>query len=136
MTTYLEPEDSPGAPAAPEPPVPSRPQQSRPATPPSAAPNPVVTEGPPPPPPPPLLTLTPTTGTEGRDRGVHPRTAGQVTRNLSRVNPTGLSTDGHTQYDAARRFVEQSEDALKSRNLVYASKLADKAAAMAAVLVR
>jgi hypothetical protein len=52
------------------------------------------------------------------------------------VNPSGLSGDSRTQYDAARRFVEQSEEALKVRNLVYASKLADKAAAMAAVLVR
>ena len=41
-----------------------------------------------------------------------------------------------TQYEAARRFVQQSEDALKVRNLLYAGKLADKAAAMAAVLVR
>ena len=72
--------------------------------------------------------------------GHRPRTLatllGQVTRDLGKVNASGLNSDGRTQYDAARRFVQQSEDALKARNLLYAGKLADKAAAMAAVLVR
>ena len=139
VATYLEPEEQlvpVEPPAAPEPPTPSRPQQSRPATPPSAAPNPVVTEAPPPPAPPPALTLTPTAGTEAKTEASIRALLGQVTRDLTKVSPGGLSTDGHTQYDAARRFVEQAEDALKVRNLVYASKLADKAAAMAAVLVR
>ena len=59
-----------------------------------------------------------------------------MTRDLTRVNAATLSADGKTQYEAARRFVQQSEDALKVHNLLYAGKLADKAAAMAAVLVR
>jgi hypothetical protein len=59
-----------------------------------------------------------------------------VTRDLSRVSQASLNADGRTQYEAARRFVQQSEEALKARNLVYAGKLADKAAAMAAVVVR
>jgi hypothetical protein len=59
-----------------------------------------------------------------------------VSRDLSRVNAATLNSDGRTEFDAARRFVQQSEDALKARNLVYAGKLADKASAMAAVLVR
>ena len=124
------------APSAPEPAVPARPQQARPATPPPTTPNPVVTEGPPPPRPPPPLTLTPTPGTEAKTEASIHALLGQVTRDLSRVNPSGLSGDSRAQYDAARRFVEQAEEALKVRNLVYASKLADKAAAMAAVLVR
>jgi hypothetical protein len=60
----------------------------------------------------------------------------RVWSDLSRVNAGGLDTDGRTQFDAARRFVQQSEDALKARNLVFAGKLADKASAMASVLVR
>ena len=38
--------------------------------------------------------------------------------------------------DFTRRFIQQAEEALKSRNIVFAGKLADKAATMAAVLVR
>ena len=44
------------------------------------------------------------------------------------MNAARLTSDGRTQFDAARRFVQQSEDALKARNLLYAGKLADKAA--------
>ena len=36
----------------------------------------------------------------------------------------------------ARRFMQQADDALKVRNVMFAGKLADKAATMAAVLVR
>ena len=61
---------------------------------------------------------------------------GRVAQDLGRVNQAGLSADGRTQFEAARRFVQQAEDALKARNLVYAGKLADKAATMAAVLAR
>ena len=57
-------------------------------------------------------------------------------RDIARVNVAMLSVDGRTQYDTARRFLQQADDALKSRNLVFAGKLADKAALMAAVLVR
>ena len=38
--------------------------------------------------------------------------------------------------DQARRFMQQADEALKTRNIVFAGKLADKAATMAAVLVR
>jgi hypothetical protein len=124
------------APASPEPSAPSRPQQARPATPAPSVPSPIVAEAPPTPPPPPPLTLTPVTGREAKTEASIRALLAQVTRDLGRVNPSGLSADGRTQFDAARGFVQQAEDALKARNLVYASKLADKAAAMAAVLVR
>jgi hypothetical protein len=52
------------------------------------------------------------------------------------VNYGSLTVDGKAQYDTARRFVQQSEDALRTGNLVFAGKLADKAATMASVLVR
>jgi hypothetical protein len=52
------------------------------------------------------------------------------------VNAGSLNADGRAQYDAARRFIQQAEEALKQRNVVFAGKLADKAATMASVLVR
>ena len=60
----------------------------------------------------------------------------RATRNLQRVNYASLNADGRAQYDTARRFMHQADEALKTSNLVFAGKLADKAATMAAVLVR
>jgi hypothetical protein len=138
VAIYVEPEEPAPieVPAAAEPTMPPRPQQPRPATP-APQPGPVVTtEGPPAPPPPPALTLTPVPGAESKTEASIRTLLGQVTRDLDRVNSSGLSADGRTQFETARRFVQQSQDALKVRNLLYAGKLADKAAAMAAVLVR
>jgi hypothetical protein len=137
VAIYVEPEDLTPVepPVAAEPSIPP-PPQPKPAAP-APAPNPLVTEGPPQPPPtPPALTLTPAPGTEAKTEASIRALLGQVTKDLTKVNPTTLNADGKTQYEAARRFVQQSEDALKVRNLLYAGKLADKAAAMAAVLVR
>ena len=50
--------------------------------------------------------------------------------------PASLNADGRAQFETARRFLQQAEEALKARNIVFAGKLADKAATMAAVLVR
>ncbi len=60
----------------------------------------------------------------------------QAARDLGRVDYQGLDADGRAQYDTARRFMQQADDALKARNVMFAGKLADKAATMAAVLVR
>lgn len=137
VAIYVEPEEPPPVEATPaaEPSAPPRPQQPRPAAPAPVQPPVVTTEGPPPPPPP-ALTLTPVPGSEAKTEASIRALLGQVARDLGRVNAATLSVDGRTQYEAAQRFVQQSEDALKVRNLVYAGKLADKAAAMAAVLVR
>jgi hypothetical protein len=122
-------------PASAEPSAPTRPQP-RPAAPPPPAPAVQAEADPPPPPPPPALTLTPAPGVDAKTEASIRTLLSQVARDLARVNAPSLSADGRTQLDAARRFVQQSEDALKARNLVYAGKLADKAAAMAAVLAR
>jgi hypothetical protein len=136
VAIYVEPDVTPvEAPPAPEPSTPARPLQPRPAAP-APPPSPVVDEGPPAPPPPPPLTLTPVPGSEAKTEASIRALLSQVLRDLGRVNTSGLSADGRTQFEAARRFVQQSEEALKARNLVYAGKLADKAAAMAGVLVR
>jgi hypothetical protein len=84
----------------------------------------------------PSLTLTPTPGSEAQTVAAIRDLLGHASRDLSKVNPAALNNDGRSQFDTARRFMQQAEDALKARNVVLAGKLADKAATMAAVLVR
>jgi type IV secretory pathway VirB10-like protein len=60
----------------------------------------------------------------------------RATRDLSRVNTSALGSDAKAQYETAQRFLQQAEEALKSRNLVFAGKLADKAATLASVFAR
>ena len=84
----------------------------------------------------PSLTMTPSPGAEAQTVSAIRDLLGRAARDLSRVNAASLNGDGRAQYDQASRFIQQAEDALKSRNVVFAGKLADKAAAMAAVLVR
>jgi hypothetical protein len=55
---------------------------------------------------------------------------------LGRIDYRTLSVDAQTQYDIARRFKEQAEEALNARNLVFAEQLADKAAALAGQLLK
>ena len=62
-------------------------------------------------------------------------TLGRSTRDLGRVNVARLSADGRAQFEQARRFAQQAEQALGSRNFVFAATLADKAASLAADLV-
>jgi hypothetical protein len=52
---------------------------------------------------------------------------------LGRVDYRSLSRDGRTQYDTAKRFIEQAEEAMepRTRNLLFARSLADKAQALA-----
>jgi hypothetical protein len=57
-------------------------------------------------------------------------------RDLGRIDYRSLSVDAQTQYDIARRFKEQAEEALSARNLVFAQQLADKAAALAGQLLK
>jgi hypothetical protein len=84
----------------------------------------------------PSLTLTPTPGSEAQTVTAIRDLLRRATNDLARVNVAALNTDGKSQYETARRFIQQADDALKARNIVFAGKLADKAATMAAVLVR
>jgi hypothetical protein len=59
----------------------------------------------------------------------------QAMNNLNQVNYQALNADARNQYDTAKRFAIQAEEAVRSRNLVFASNLADKAAALAAQLL-
>ena len=54
--------------------------------------------------------------------------------NLNRVDYAGLNADARTQYDQARRFISQAQDAIREKNLVFAENLADKANTLAAQL--
>jgi hypothetical protein len=132
-----EPEPLPVTPAV-EPATPVRPP-ARPARP-EQKPEPVTTPEPAEtaahPATPPSLTMTPSPGSESQTVAAIRDLLGRATRDLSRVNAASLSGDGRAQYATARRFIQQAEEALKARNIVFAGKLADKAATMAAVLVR
>lgn len=86
-------------------------------------------------PPPPALALQMPGASAKADQSVRALLA-QAARDLGRVNYQALDTDGRAQYDTARRFMQQADDALKVRNVMFAGKLADKAATMAAVLLR
>ena len=47
-----------------------------------------------------------------------------------------LSDEGKAQYNQSKRFRDQADQALKERNFLLAVTLADKAATLAAELVR
>jgi len=55
---------------------------------------------------------------------------------LKNVDYAALSNALKAQYDTAKRFITLGEQALKEQNLIYAGTLADKAAAIATVLLR
>jgi hypothetical protein len=130
--------------------VPSRePPPIDPTTPTTQQPPRVVTEPPPvrteapadagaaapaptpaPAPPPALQTTANPTEAEQRTRAA----LENAKRDLSRIDVRRLNAEARSQYDIARRFVQQAEDALRTRNPVFAAQLADKAAQIAALL--
>ncbi len=59
----------------------------------------------------------------------------QARNDLNRVNYQALNTDARNQYEMAKRFATQAEEAVRTRNLMFATNLADKAAGLAAQLL-
>ena len=59
-----------------------------------------------------------------------------ASRDLDRTDYRALSAERREQYDTAKRFLQQADDALKVKNLVFAEQLADKAATLAAALAQ
>ena len=57
-----------------------------------------------------------------------------ASQNLAKVNYATLSPDMRAQYDTASRFLALADQALKERNLLFASTRADKAGAIASLL--
>ena len=84
-------------------------------------------------PPPATLQTTPSqrdAEVEGRIRALLAR----ANADLNRIDYRTLGAGARTQYDAARSFIRQAEDALRERKLEFAASLADKAAVLAAQL--
>jgi hypothetical protein len=118
------------APARPRPPAPSpRPEPPK-AEPPPAEPAKPADE---PARAPTVLQSAPATSEGDVERAIRASLV-RATADLNRVDYRRLNADARTQYDTAKRFVTQAEDALRAKNLVFARSVADKAAALAAQL--
>jgi hypothetical protein len=122
------------APAAEEPrrPAASRPRPAQPADPPR------VVEEPPKQPPataPPATALQTTPAAEQGEveRGIR-ATMARAGAVLNRIDYRVLNANARTQYDTAKRFIQQAEDAIRMKNLPFAKNLADKAAVLATQL--
>ena len=104
---------------------------------PAASPAPVEApkpaEEPPKPPAPPTLQTAPA-GREGEEEQRIRAQLQRATTDLNRIDYRALNEDARTQYNTAKRFVTQAEEALHAKNLVFARSVADKAAALAAQL--
>jgi hypothetical protein len=121
-----------------EPPQPAqRPPARRPTPAPAAErPEPVVAApAPTPPSPDPAreLRAAPSAADAAAERQVR-ELLQRASRDLNRVDYRRLSNEGRAQYDQAKRFSDQAEQALKERNLVFAATLADKASTLASQL--
>lgn len=139
-----DPTPSPPPEETPAPATPARPRPTRPAAP---RPDPRVeppkpadtAEGAKPPngqetPPAPVPTLEMQPGDRG-DAGVRQQLS-RAADGLQKVNYAALSNDLKAQYDTAKRFITLGEQALKEQNLIFAATLAEKAGAIATLLLR
>ncbi len=83
----------------------------------------------------PLITLqtTPATAEGEVERGIR-ASLQRATVDLNRIDYRALNTDARTQYDMAKRFVQTAEENIRTKNLVFAKTVADKAATIAAQL--
>jgi uncharacterized protein (DUF885 family) len=79
------------------------------------------------------LQTTPPTAEGELERGVRAAIL-KATADLNRVDYRALNNDARNQYDTAKRFIRQADDAIKSKNLVFAKTVADKAIVIAAQL--
>jgi outer membrane biosynthesis protein TonB len=107
-------------------PRPAPPREQPKPEPPKAEPEPVKPAEEPPRAPTTLQTA-PTTAESDLERTIR-ATLARASAELNRIDYRGLNTDARTQYDTAKRFIHQAEDAVKAKNLVFAKNLADKAA--------
>jgi hypothetical protein len=132
----------PEAPPRTAPAVPARPRAATPVEapkpePPKAADTPKPAEEPgrsaPAPPPGTALQTTPASEQGEVERGIR-ATLARANGDLGRIDYRVLNTDARAQYDTAKRFITQAEEAIAMKNLVFAKNLADKAAALAAQL--
>ena len=119
-------------------PAPARPRPAAPAATtstaePPAPPVPASTQPSSPPVPSTVLQTTPASA-EGEVARAIRATMTRAMAELNRIDYRVLNTDARSQYDTAKRFVQQAEEAIRMKNLPFAKNLADKAAALAAQL--
>ena len=128
----------PEPPPAPEP-VPPAPKPTVTRTPARTEPRepaPAVTQpAPTPPPATEPVRATPAAASAGDERKVRELMA-KAAGDLKRVDYQRLSTEGKAQYDQSKRFSDEAQQAIKERNFLLAFTLAEKAANLAAELVR
>jgi hypothetical protein len=137
----LQQEPARNAPQRPRPQAqqqPARPNESPKPEPQKIEPSPAPTESPKPPeepakPPPATLQTTPAQADLEVERAIR-TTMSKASADLNRIDYRVLNNDGRTQYEQAKRFVLQADEALGRKNLEYARTLAEKAAALAAQL--
>ena len=135
IVTAVPPIEAPGPRPAPTPPRPAAPRPERTEPPPQNAAAPPA----PPPAPPPVDEPTRTLQTTANSPQVEQRTRGLLAnamRDLNKIDYRALGKDAQAQYDIAKRFTEQAEEALQAKNVLFAEQLADKAAALAAQLLK
>jgi hypothetical protein len=123
----VQPRPRPAPTTKPEPPKPEPPR-------PEPAP-PVEAPKPPEEPPKPTTTLqtTPATAEVEVERGIR-ATLARANHDLGRIDYRALNAEARTQYDTAKSFIRQADQAIRGKNLVFAKNLADKAAALAVQL--
>lgn len=85
--------------------------------------------------PPATLQTTPAQREAEVERGIR-TILSQAGNDLNRINYQALNVDAKNQYDQAKGFVRQAEEALRVKNLKFAQTLADKAATLASQLGR
>lgn len=135
ITPLDDPEPPPAPVAEAPPPAPARPTSPARTTPrrePDSPPAAPAAAPPAPPEPPRDLRPAFDPGAERKIRDLLTRAA----RDLNRVDYRRLSGEGKSQYEQAKRFAEQAEQALRERNYIFANTLADKSATIAAELLR
>lgn len=130
-----EPEPEPVVPEEPSPaPAPPRPRAAAP-TPPAEPPK-VAEEPPKPTAPAPATTLQTTSAAEqGEVERAIRATMGRASADLNRIDYRALNANARSQYDTAKRFIQQADDAIRLLNLPFAKTVADKAAVLAAQLL-
>jgi outer membrane biosynthesis protein TonB len=83
--------------------------------------------------PPTTLQTTPAQA-EGEVERTIRATLTRATSDLNRIDYRVLNADARVQYDTAKSFLRQADQAIRAKNLVFAKNLADKAAALATQL--
>jgi hypothetical protein len=84
---------------------------------------------------PPTALQTTSSAEQGEAEKAIRTTMVRASGDLNKVDYRALNAGARNQYDTAKRFIEQAEDAIRLKNLLFAKNLADKAAVLAAELL-